>query len=256
MKEQLLLEARNKSIENISNFISKHINGASLTRQMNNTLSYTLPYSQKINFEDFFKALDKNRASLDICSYGISDTTLEEIFLMLTTRDINGDLLTPLTSANTSSNNDTSILSKVQNLSTSFESDKDSGVAIELGSADVTATLGSKSHFAQQILNPMALGLNASLDSVSHTQLTNFEKPIRYSKSRGKQLYAQQFVALLLKRLHHYRRNMRVFFTNILLPCIFVALSMGFTTIRPKLTDQASLEMSPKIYSPNNYFMT
>ena len=103
------------------------------------------------------------------------------------------------------------------------------------------------------MFNP-STGFN--LDSVSQAQLTSFEKPIQYSKSRGKALYWQQFIALLLKRLHHYRRNMRVLFTNILLPCMFVALSMGFTTIRPKLTDQASLEMSPKIYNPNNYFMT
>jgi hypothetical protein len=101
-----------------------------------------------------------------------------------------------------------------------------------------------------------SMGLNTTLDSLSQVQLTNYEKPMNYSKSKGKKLYAQQFWALLLKRLHHYRRNMRVFFTNILLPCIFVALSMGFTTIRPKLTDQASLELSPKMYTPNNYFMT
>ena len=74
----------------------------------------------------------------------------------------------------------------------------------------------------------------------------------QYTKLRGKQLYMQQFIALILKRFHHYRRNLRILFTNIFLPCIFVALSMAFTTIRPKLTNQISLELTPSIYSPNN----
>ncbi len=66
----------------------------------------------------------------------------------------------------------------------------------------------------------------------------------------------QQFHALIMKRLHHYRRNLRILFTNIFLPCIFVALSMAFTTIRPKLTNQLSLEMTPDMYKPSEIFLT
>ena len=74
------MESRAKSIEIISQFISKRINGSTLTRQINNTLTFTLPYSQKYNFEEFFVSLERNKNSLDIASYGISDTTLEEVF--------------------------------------------------------------------------------------------------------------------------------------------------------------------------------
>lgn len=128
-----MIEARSKSIETITNFIAKRVNGATLTRQINNNFNFTLPYSQKTNFEDFFNALEKNKNSLEIASYGISDTTLEEIFLLLTTRDENGDLLTPL---NNKVAETVSTLPITHNLSTSFESDRDSGVAIELSSCD------------------------------------------------------------------------------------------------------------------------
>jgi ATP-binding cassette subfamily A (ABC1) protein 2 len=77
------MESRTKSIETITQFISKRIHGASLTRQINNTLTFTLPYAQKTNFEDFFIALERNKNSLDIASYGISDTTLEEVFILI-----------------------------------------------------------------------------------------------------------------------------------------------------------------------------
>jgi hypothetical protein len=77
------MESRAKSIETITQFISKRIHGSSLTRQINNTLTFTLPYAQKSNFEDFFIALERNKNSLDIASYGISDTTLEEVISIL-----------------------------------------------------------------------------------------------------------------------------------------------------------------------------
>ena len=128
----MLIEARSKSIEVITNFITKKINGATLTRQINNNYSFTLPYSQKANFENFFNALEKNKSALEISSYGISDTTLEEIFLLLTSRGENGELLVPLSKISET----VSTLPNIQNLSTSFESDRDSGVAIELSSCD------------------------------------------------------------------------------------------------------------------------
>jgi ATP-binding cassette subfamily A (ABC1) protein 2 len=73
------MESRFKNAEMIASFIIKYVNGASLTRHINNTLTFTLPYSQKAKFERFFSALEKNKNSLEIASYGISDTTLEEV---------------------------------------------------------------------------------------------------------------------------------------------------------------------------------
>jgi ATP-binding cassette subfamily A (ABC1) protein 2 len=70
----------------VANFIGKRITGATLTRQLNNTLTFTLPYAQKNKFEEFFMALEKNKNSLDIASYGISDTTLEEVSQKLSTQ--------------------------------------------------------------------------------------------------------------------------------------------------------------------------
>lgn len=74
-----MLEARTRSTEIINQFIAKRILGATLTRQINNTLNFTLPYAQKPFFKDFFTELEKNKNALDIASYGISDTTLEEV---------------------------------------------------------------------------------------------------------------------------------------------------------------------------------
>lgn len=98
-------------------------------------------------------------------------------------------------------------------------------------------------------------GLNFSSASSTHTRETFAVTPSSI-KHKGRDLYIQQFSGLILQRLHHYRRNMRILLTNVFLPCLFVALSMGFTLIRPKLTNQVSLNMSPEIYEPNQIFMS
>lgn len=131
--EQLLFEARAKSIEILYQFINKRIPGATLSRQINNTIDFTLPYSQKPNFEDFFKALEKSKQTLDIASYGISDTTLEEIFLQLTTRDEEGQLQCSLNNTDNKVAEAVSSIPMMQTLSGSMElNDRDSGVAVEL----------------------------------------------------------------------------------------------------------------------------
>jgi ABC-type multidrug transport system ATPase subunit len=249
--KQMIAENRAKSIETISKYIMKYIPGATLTRHINNTINFTLPYNQKMNFEGFFSSLEKNKNNLEIASYGISDTTLEEIFLLLTMRDDEGNLKT----------NTLSLSNKVaNNLSTTFsESDRDS--AIELGNYDVTSSKSSAKgvNFKENSFHsPAAITMNTSMDSMSHNHLTNssFGMPNNYTKLKGRSLYIRQFTALIIKRFNHYRRNMRVILTNVLLPCLFVALSMAFTIIRPSLDDQPSLEMSPVIYEPTETFST
>lgn len=265
--KQLIQESRAKNAEAVSNFISKRIEGVTLTRHINNTLTYTLPYSQKSHFEEFFYELEKNKNSLEIASYGISDTTLEEIFLLLTTRDDHGELNTPMLK---SSESIESGKQGINTVSAGLDGDKDSGVAIELAGYEANSTKSSPKPVyqqqglnKQQILSPNAT-LNTSMDSISQAQLTSYHGGggggngafNKYTKLRGRQLYTQQLIALFLKRWHHYRRNLRILSTNILLPCLFVAVSMMFSAIRPRLTYQPELQLSPKIYDPNNILYT
>jgi hypothetical protein len=54
-----------------------------MNRSVNGQLSYILAYNQKPKFEEFFTTFDKNKEMLGVESYGISDTTLEEVFINL-----------------------------------------------------------------------------------------------------------------------------------------------------------------------------
>uniref|UniRef100_A0A671UQS2 P-type phospholipid transporter n=1 Tax=Sparus aurata TaxID=8175 RepID=A0A671UQS2_SPAAU len=67
----------------ISNVIFKHVSEARLVEDLGHELTYVLPYQSAKDgaFVELFHELDDRLTDLGISSYGISDTTLEEIFL-------------------------------------------------------------------------------------------------------------------------------------------------------------------------------
>lgn len=74
------------SEKSVTDFIKKIVVGASLVSETPYELHYILPVSElkKGNFEKLFASLDENLTFLKIKSYGVKSTTLEEIFLKVT----------------------------------------------------------------------------------------------------------------------------------------------------------------------------
>ena len=66
---------------------------------------------------------------------------------------------------------------------------------------------------------------------------------------KGASLKFQQLGALLLKRVHHYRRNWRMAFSTIFLPLVAFLGAMGFSTLRPTQDNMQNLLMSPALYA-------
>ncbi len=75
------------------------------------------------------------------------------------------------------------------------------------------------------------------------------------AKVTGAALKAQQFRALLAKRFHHHKRDVRNYISQIVLPCLFILLAMGCTLINPTNISMPSLLLTPDLYenpSDNN----
>lgn len=70
----------------VTTFINQHVSTAYLASETNQILSYNLPFEEakKGNFEKLFEALDVSLDELELCSYGVVDTSLEEVFLSVT----------------------------------------------------------------------------------------------------------------------------------------------------------------------------
>lgn len=65
----------------ISNMIFKHVPEARMVEDLGHELTYVLPYQSAKDgaFVELFHELDDRLTDLGISSYGISDTTLEEV---------------------------------------------------------------------------------------------------------------------------------------------------------------------------------
>ena len=70
-------------VDNLKALIRRHIEGAALVSSTGVEISFRLPACPDTyaSFEKLCKELDANLDKLGVSSYGLSDTTLEEVFL-------------------------------------------------------------------------------------------------------------------------------------------------------------------------------
>ncbi|XP_023614814.1 ATP-binding cassette sub-family A member 5 isoform X5 [Myotis lucifugus] len=68
--------------ESLSSLVKQHVPGATLLQQNDQQLVYSLPFKDMDKFSGLFSALDTH-SSLGVISYGVSMTTLEDVFLNL-----------------------------------------------------------------------------------------------------------------------------------------------------------------------------
>ncbi|XP_038613025.1 ATP-binding cassette sub-family A member 5 [Tachyglossus aculeatus] len=69
-------------VESLSSLVNQHIPGASLLQQTEQQLVYSLPFKDMDKFSGLFSDLDTH-SNLGVISYGVSMTTLEDVFLKL-----------------------------------------------------------------------------------------------------------------------------------------------------------------------------
>eukprot|EP00055_Hartaetosiga_balthica_P016967 m.110165 g.110165 ORF g.110165 m.110165 type:complete len:1869 (+) comp9218_c2_seq1:80-5686(+) len=72
------------NVSSISNLIRSHVAGATIQTEVGTELSFVLPKEQSANFPEMMENLDQEKDNLKIASYGISATTMEEVFLKVT----------------------------------------------------------------------------------------------------------------------------------------------------------------------------
>ncbi|XP_074139691.1 LOW QUALITY PROTEIN: ATP-binding cassette sub-family A member 13 [Sminthopsis crassicaudata] len=84
-KKPFVLEIQDaKDIDRVTSLIQIYIPKAFLKENGGNELTYVIPKdTDKTCFKGLFQALDQNLHQLHLTGYGISDTTLEEVFLKL-----------------------------------------------------------------------------------------------------------------------------------------------------------------------------
>lgn len=72
-----------KPFKDVSGFISQEMPDATVREQIGTEITFSLKYEQRHKFERLFKQLETNKERLGIGNYGLSDTTLEEVNIIL-----------------------------------------------------------------------------------------------------------------------------------------------------------------------------
>ncbi|XP_036595067.1 phospholipid-transporting ATPase ABCA1 [Trichosurus vulpecula] len=210
----------------ISNLITKHVSEARLVEDIGHELTYVLPYeaAKEGAFVELFHEIDDRLSDLGISSYGISETTLEEIFLKVA---------------------------------------EDSGVDAETSDGTLPARRNRRAFGDRQsCLHPFteddAFDPNDSdVDPESReTDLLSGMDGKGSYQVKGWKLTQQQFVALLWKRWLIARRSRKGFFAQIVLPAVFVCIALVFSLIVPPFGKYPSLELQPWMYNEQYTFVS
>uniref|UniRef100_A0A3Q1C7W4 P-type phospholipid transporter n=1 Tax=Amphiprion ocellaris TaxID=80972 RepID=A0A3Q1C7W4_AMPOC len=224
-------EAATIDVSLVSGLILRHVPAARLVEDLGHELTYVLPYSAAKDgaFVELFRDLDVKLPDLGISSYGVSDTTLEEIFLKVA---------------------------------------EDNGVDTEVPSDGTlpvqrrrrTHAFGGGDH--QSCLKPLTEDDNNDCNDSEgdpecrETDWLNSTDGKGSYQVRGWSLKRQQFVALMWKRFLYARRSRKGFFAQIVLPAVFVCIALVFSLIVPPFGKYPSLELQPWMYEDQVTFIS
>nr|XP_020649018.1 ATP-binding cassette sub-family A member 2 [Pogona vitticeps] len=269
----------------VTQFIKKYVSSCLLISNTNTELSYILPSEavKKGCFERLFQHLEHSLAALDLTSFGLMDTTLEEVFLKVSEEDQsleNSDADVRESDKDASPLPDPPLAPKPE---ANGEARRGSGVPDKaeadrgslLGSSQLAqsqASLGSLSSSSAGSVRGDEGGAYSEFygdysplfdnpqdpDNVSlqdHEADTEEDEQVLAGqgsvKLEGSWLKLRQFHGLIVKRFHCAKRNTKALFSQILLPAFFVCVAMTVALSVPEIGDLPPLTLSPSQY--HNY---
>uniref|UniRef100_H3B4F4 ABC transporter domain-containing protein n=1 Tax=Latimeria chalumnae TaxID=7897 RepID=H3B4F4_LATCH len=210
----------------LSGLVQKYVSGARLVEDIGHEMVYVLPYrgAKDGTFVKLFRELDSRLGELGITSYGISDTTLEEIFLKVA---------------------------------------EETGVDVDTTDGTTSIQRRRKAQSSGYTLNAISEEGNGDLlepdpepaDSKETDFLHSLDGKGSYQVS-GWTLTRQQFKALFIKRFLYAQRSRRGFFAQIVLPAVFVCVALLFSLIVPPFGKYPALELSPWMYGDQYTFFS
>ncbi|XP_031807821.1 ATP-binding cassette sub-family A member 2 isoform X3 [Sarcophilus harrisii] len=251
----------------VSQFIKKYVASCLLISDTNTELSYILPSeaAKKGGFERLFQHLELSLEELQLTSFGLMDTTLEEVFLKVSEEDqslenseadIKESKKDALPKAEVQKDREVASsprtehsnlvgCSQLAQSQASLRSSSSAGSVRGDEEGAYVEVYGDYSPLFDNLQDPD----NVSLQEVEAETLSMVGQGS--SKLEGWWLKLRQFHGLLVKRFHCARRNTKALFSQILLPAFFVCVAMTVALSVPEIGDLPPLILSPSQY--HNY---
>jgi ATP-binding cassette subfamily A (ABC1) protein 3 len=77
----IIVKGPNCNVDSVTNLLNEFIPKISIDQDVGSELSYLLSEDQSSVFEAMLSKLEENKISLGLLSYGVSLTTMEEVFM-------------------------------------------------------------------------------------------------------------------------------------------------------------------------------
>ncbi|KAK1133937.1 hypothetical protein K0M31_011724 [Melipona bicolor] len=214
----------------ITRLVTSHVSKAEKARRHGRELSFILPHNSVESFAPLFSAIEheiKTRSSrLGISSYGVSMTTLEEVFLHLE-KDEGPEYTMDNLSKKMVRNRALSRSLSLQSKSTSYQSLQNEGVTVQNdGQAKEAGDLPDGVHNDR---NPPVLGLG--LD------------PIKIRPN-----FLQTLYAMLRLRILRLFRNIQLLYFTIVAPLFLVVVGLHLNSIQTVEVKMHSLKLNTDTY--------
>uniref|UniRef100_A0A8D2MJU0 P-type phospholipid transporter n=1 Tax=Zonotrichia albicollis TaxID=44394 RepID=A0A8D2MJU0_ZONAL len=225
IEQNCLLHLFFLDVSAISNLITKHVPEARLVEDIGHELTYVLPYkaAKEGAFVELFHEIDDRLSDLGISSYGISETTLEEVKNYINLHEC---VISP------------------------------DSAPFFFGGCEwllQPSPCVSSTDSISELLNEGNFFLLA--ESRETDLLSGMDGKGSY-QMKGWKLTQQQFMALLWKRMLIAKRSRKGFFAQIVLPAVFVCIALMFSLIVPPFGKYPSLELQPWMYDEQYTFIS
>uniref|UniRef100_A0A8D2QTB3 ATP binding cassette subfamily A member 2 n=1 Tax=Zosterops lateralis melanops TaxID=1220523 RepID=A0A8D2QTB3_ZOSLA len=238
----------------VSQFIKKYVASCLLISDTNTELSYILPSEavKKGCFERLFQHLEQSLEELDLTSFGLMDTTLEEVFLKVSEEDQSLENSDVGTGAGGGAQGAAG--AGVGNLVTCSKLTQSQASLRSVSS--VGSVRGDEGGAYSEFFGDYAPLFDNRQDpdniSLQEVEAEDHDLAGQGSfKLEGSWLKLRQFHGLIVKRFHCAKRNTKALFSQILLPAFFVCVAMTVALSVPEIGDLPPLILSPSQY--HNY---
>ncbi|XP_042553053.1 phospholipid-transporting ATPase ABCA7 [Dipodomys spectabilis] len=201
--------------------VQRVVPGAQLVEELPRELVLSLPYAGALDgsFASLFQELDQGLAALGLTGYGISDTSLEEIFLKV-----------------------------VEDCA--VDADQEDGSSGQHLSTRIAALR------RKTLPETSALENGEPAGPCPQSQALRGCGTVAAGRACGAALIHRQLWALLLKRFLLACRSRRGLFAQIVLPSLFVGLALVFSLIVPPFGHYPALRLSPDMYGAQVSFFS
>jgi ATP-binding cassette, subfamily A (ABC1), member 3 len=222
--------------------ITEYVPGSKLLTNVGTELSAQLPFTGSSGFQPLFEYLDDNMVTMGIKSYGMSVTTLEEVFLKVASGTstiatavtaMGGEAAEGVGGAGESKDG-----KKYQPVSAG---DNDVGVLVVGSEVREESALGADKPLGDEHRDPESRQTKADTYEL--------DESAKIGEARPLEMFIQHMKALLTKRFLYFRRDTKAWGFQFMLPIIFVlagCLIMHYNVWAP---DQPSIVLSPTDYN-------